>query len=120
MRRQFMLGAAMAVVLLVVSPGVSPAGDRMNSVASPDFGTWEYWMAEETGNLPVLKSSTHPGKESMGTASPGFGTWEYWEAEETGNLHGSEPSSYSPLTDVPREKKAPISGHESWEYQIGG
>ena len=115
MKRILMSCVAVAVVLLVVSPGISPAGDRMNSSASPAFGTWEYWMAEETGNLPSPESSTHSGKESMNTATAGLGTWEYWEAEETGNLPGSEPSSLSSRIDTPRGKTAPGSGHDAGE-----
>ncbi|MDH3384303.1 MAG: hypothetical protein OEM42_09610, partial [Deltaproteobacteria bacterium] len=58
-----MLGA-----FLAASPGFSQAGDRMNRSASPEFGTWDYWMAEETGNLPISELGTHPGKESMNSA----------------------------------------------------
>jgi len=105
-----MLGA-----FLAASAGVSQAGDRMNRSASPEFGTWEYWMAEETGNLPSPESSTHPGKESMNTASAEFGTWEYWEAQETGNLPGSEPSSLSSRIENSRGKTSPGSGHDAGE-----
>jgi hypothetical protein len=115
MKRIFISGVTLAVVLLVVSPGVSPAGDRMNRSASPEFGTWDYWMAEETGNLPISELGTHPGKESMNSASAGVGNWEYWEAEETGNLPGSVPSSHSSRIDNPRGNTAPGSGHDAGE-----
>lgn len=120
MKGAIAVGAAVAVALLLVSPGPSPAGNRMSGSGSPEFGTWEYWLAEETGNLPSPESDAHPGKETGDTASPEFGTWEYWLAEETGTLPGSEPGSYSPLNDDPRGGNAPVSGRDSWAYWIGG
>ena len=100
---------------LAASAGLSQAGDQMNSSASPKFGTWEYWMAEETGNLPSPESSTNLGKESMNTVSARSGTWEYWMAEETGNLPGSEPSGSSSRVDDSRGKTVPGSGQDAGE-----
>ena len=106
-----MLGA-----FLAASPGFSQAGDRMSRSASPEFGTWEYWMAVETGDLPSPESSTHPGKKSMNTASAEFGTWEYWEGVEAGTLLGSEvASSPSETMDVP-----PIRWAEPFSEQLVG
>lgn len=120
MKKILMRGVLVAVALLLFSPGISPAGDRTEGSPSPEFGSWEYWMAEETGNLPSPDSGGPPREETMNTSSPEFGTWEYWMAEETGNLPGSEPRRYPSRGDASGKGRTPDSGRDSWEYQIGG
>ena len=58
--------------LLIVLAGISPAVGEINKMggeerpvteametASPQFGTWEYWLSEETGTLPSPDVSSH-------------------------------------------------------------
>jgi hypothetical protein len=68
--------------------GISPAMGETNKLggderpvmeametASPQFGTWEYWLAEETGNLPGSEPSSLSSRIeiSRGETSPGSG-----------------------------------------------
>jgi len=94
--------------LLIVLAGISPAVGEINKMggeerpvteametASPQFGTWEYWLAEETGTLPGPEVGSGPAERATESASPQFGTWEYWLAEETGTLPSPDVSSHS-------------------------
>ena len=115
MKGKFVWVAAAAAALVLVSPGFSPAGDQAARSASPEFGTWEYWMAEETGTLPSPGSDVRSTEESGTTALANIGTWEYWMAEETGSLPGSEPGGNPSRTDVARGAADPGPDYAAWE-----
>ena len=103
MKRNSFIGVVLLGAFLVVFAGTSQAGGMMHQSSgderpvgavmvpeSPQFGTWEYWLAEETGTLPGPEAGSGPAERETEPASPQFGTWEYWLAGETGTL----PSQY--------------------------
>ena len=72
MKRNSFIGVVLLGAFLVVFAGISHAGGMMHKSsgderpvreamvpASPQFGTWEYWLAEETGTLPRPDVSSH-------------------------------------------------------------
>ena len=108
MKRNSFIGVVLLGGFLVVFVGISHAGGMMHQSsgderpvreamvpASPQFGTWEYWLAEETGTLPGPEAGSRPAEQATEPASPQFGTWEYWLAEETGTLPRPDVSSHS-------------------------
>ena len=108
MKRNSFIGVVLLGGFLVVFAGISHAGGIMHQSrgderpvteamvpASPQFGTWEYWLAEETGTLPATEAGSRPAEQATEPASPQFGTWEYWLAEETGTLPRPDVSSHS-------------------------
>ena len=72
MKRQWFWGVVGLGALLIVLSGISPAVGEINKMggeerpvteametASPQFGTWEYWLAEENGTLRGTAVSRH-------------------------------------------------------------
>src|SRR4030067_2137051 len=93
MKRNSFIGVVLLGGFLVVFVGISHAGGMMQQSSgderpvreamvppSPQFGTWEYWLAEETGTLPGPEAGSRPAEQATAPASPQFGTWEYWLA----------------------------------------
>ena len=108
MKRQWFWGVVGLGALLIVLSGISPAVGEINKMggeerpvteametASPQFGTWEYWLAEETGTLPRPKAGSESAERATEPASPQLGTLEYWMAEENGTLRGTAVSRHS-------------------------
>src|SRR3990172_7040314 len=102
MIRNSFIGVVLLGAFLVVFAGISHAGGMMHQSsgdekpvgeamvpASPQFGTWEYWLAEETGTLPGPEARSGPAEQAAEPASPQFGTWEYW----LGGGNGALPES---------------------------
>ena len=52
-RRILMAVAAFGLALFLAGPGSAIAGER----ESPEFGTWQYWEAVESGNYRPPKAS---------------------------------------------------------------
>src|SRR4030066_1486661 len=101
MKRNSFIGGVMLGAFLVVFAGISHAGGMMHKSsgderpgreamvpASPQFGTWEYWLAEETGTLPATEAGSRPAEQATEPASPQFGTWEYWLGGGKGGRRG--------------------------------
>jgi hypothetical protein len=72
MKRNSFIGVVLLGAFLVVFAGTSQAGGMMHQSSgderpvgavmvpeSPKFGTWEYWLAGETGTLPSQYVSRH-------------------------------------------------------------
>jgi len=108
MKGNSFIGVMVLGILLVGFAGISHAGGMTHQSsgdarpigeamvpASPQSGTWEYWLAEETGTLPGPEAGSGPAEQATEPASPQFGTWEYWLAEETGTLGGTNVSRHS-------------------------
>lgn len=108
MKIQWVGGVVGLGTLLIVFAGISPAVGEINKMGGEEravteametgpqqFGEWEYWLAVETGTLPLPEAGSGPAVQATEPASPQFGTWEYWLAEETGTLRGTEVSRHS-------------------------
>src|SRR4030042_7080445 len=97
MKRNSFIGVVLLGAFLVVFAGTSQAGGMMHQSSgderpvgavmvpeSPQFGTWEYWLAGGTGDLPGPEAGSGPAERETEPASPQFGTWEYWLAGGNG------------------------------------
>src|SRR3990172_11697249 len=85
MKRNSFIGVVLLGAFLVVFAGISHAGGMMHQSsgderpvreamvpASPQFGTWEYWLAEETGTLPGPGAGGRPAGQATAPPPPPF------------------------------------------------